>query len=125
MSKAQIAEKPQDAEKMSEVLLDFVSPLLDVCEDEETEKKAMEFSITVWNAYLLPEKDQDKLIQELISGLSPSSKADDLAMSKYYVDMLMERKKKYFPNNKRLIVDYQISGSRKKRHLSVASTFSP
>jgi hypothetical protein len=36
--------------------------------------------------------------------------------------MLLERKRSYFPDNKRVIVDYQISNFKDQRNVLVAST---
>ena len=85
----------------------------------------MSLAILVWNASLLPEKSRDQAIQKMYSDLPPSDDATDLATMMYYVDMLMERNRKYFRNNKKAIIDYQFSGSGKGRHLDVVSTLSP
>ncbi len=61
----------------------------------------------------------------MISDLIPANDISDLATMKYYVNMLLERKKKYYPNIKRAIFDYKFSVSGNSRHLDVASTFSP
>ncbi len=110
---------------MSEVILDFAKPLLDECDDEESEKSAIGLAILIWNASLFPKKDRDKEIQKIISGTIPANDISDLAAMKHYVNMLLERKKKYYPNNKKFIVNYQFSVSRNSRRLDVASTLSP
>jgi len=122
---AKIVIEPKGAEKMSEVIMDFAQPFLIESKDEESARKAIGLAILIWNVSLLPESDQDNLIQEICSGLSPSNDATDFSTAMHYVNMLLERKKKYFPNNKRAIIDYQISGSGKSRRLDVASTLSP
>ena len=122
---AKIIIDPKDENKMSEVILYFAKPFLDECEDEESEKKAIALAILIWNVSLFPKKDRDKEIQRLISDTIPVNDISDLATMKYYVNMLLERKKKYYPNNKRVIVNYQFSVSRNSRRLDVASTLSP
>ncbi|MBW2149689.1 MAG: hypothetical protein JRI22_22070 [Deltaproteobacteria bacterium] len=121
---AKFVIEPNGKEKMSEVVLDFAKPLLDECRDSDTEKKAISLAILVWNMSLLPENSRDQAIQKMYSDLLPSDDATDLATMMYCVDMLMERKRKYFPKNKRAIIDYQFSGSGKDRRLDVASTLS-
>ena len=113
-------------EKMSEVILDFAKPLLDSCNDDnELIKKAISMAIIVWNITLLPDKDQDNAIQDISSKLSPSQNASDYVTMMSYIDMLKERKKKYFSNNKRAIVNYHFSIVQEGFHLEVASTLSP
>ena len=116
---------PEGKAKMSEVILDFAKPLLDECEDEESEKKAIGLAILIWNMSLFPKKSRDKEIEKLCSGLSPSEDANDFAALLNYVNILLERKAEYYPDNKRAIVNYQMSGSGKNRRLDVASTLSP
>ena len=115
---------PKGEAKMSEVILDFAKPFLDKCEDEESEKKAIGLAILIWNVSLFPKKKRDQEIENFCSGLSPSENANDFAALMNYVDILLERKKVYYPDNKRAIISYQMSGSGKNRRLDVASTLS-
>jgi hypothetical protein len=122
---ALIVVEPEGAEKMSEVILHFAAPLLDKCEDDESERIAVAIAIYVWNLSLLPKNQQKKGIQEICSSYSESKDDNGLAIMMYIVDMLLERKKKHFPKHKRAIVEYQLSGSTKIRRLDVASTLAP
>ena len=70
---------------------------------------------------LLPEENQDKAIQKICSDSSPSTDATDFATMLHYVNELLEKKKMYFTDNKRSILNYQISGFGKNRKLVVAS----
>ena len=119
-----IIVEPKGAERMSEVILHFAEPFLEECKDEETEKKVIGLAILIWNVSLLPKEKQDQSIQKICSGTSPSNDADGFATALHYVNMLLERKKKYFPDNKRAIRNYQISGFGKNRRLDVASMLS-
>ncbi|MFH1673183.1 MAG: hypothetical protein ABIF87_07140 [Pseudomonadota bacterium] len=116
--------EPQGAEKMSEVLQDFAAPLLNECDDDESVKKALAVAIIVWNLSLLPEKDRAEAIENLSSELAPSDNAADTALTTHYIEMMMERRQKLFPDNKRTIMNYQFSGSGKNLRLDVASTLS-
>lgn len=120
-----VVVEPEGQVKMSEVILKFAEPLLDQCEGEESEKTAITLAILIWNLSLLPEKNQDREIEKMCSGLLGSNDARDYASVMDYATFLLERKKKYYSDNKRAIVNYQISGSGKNRRLDVASTFTP
>ncbi|MFX0197590.1 MAG: hypothetical protein ACFFCW_15825 [Candidatus Hodarchaeota archaeon] len=122
LGKMRVVETP-GKEKMSEVILDFAKPLLENCDDNsELIKKAVAIAIIVWNISLLPEKDHDNAIQDISSKLSPSENASDYVAMMSYIDMLMERKKKYFLNNRRAIISYHFSDVQGGVHLNVAST---
>ena len=116
---------PEAEAKMSEVILEFAKPFLDECEDEASEKKSIALAILIWNVSLFPEKDREWEIEKVCSKLSPSDDANDFSALMGYVDIMLERKKKYYSDNKRVIIKYQISGYGKNRRLDVASTLSP
>jgi len=119
---SKVVVDPEGEVKMSEVILDFAKPFLDKCEDEESERKAIGLAIIIWNMSLFSKKDQDREIEKLCSDLSPTDDANDFAALMDHVNVLLERKKKYYPGNKRAIINYQTSGSGKNRRLDVAST---
>ncbi len=120
-----VVVEPEGQAKMSEIILEFAEPLLDQCEGEKSERTATALAIMIWNLSLFPEKDQDREIEKMCSKLLGSNDAKDYAALVDYATFLMERKKKYYSDNKRAIMDYQISGSGKNRRLDVASTLSP
>jgi hypothetical protein len=113
---------PPDQEKMSEVLLDFARPLLDLSDEDEHFDKVIALAAASWNVALLPPVKQEASLEGLIDIISSSGTRDDVQMARETVRMLLERKKRYFPDNKRFIADYQISNSRSRRNLLVAST---
>ncbi len=82
-------------------------------------------AILIWNLSLLPEENQDREIEQMCAELPGSVDAKASATLMDYAKFLLERKKKYYSDNKRAIVSYQISGSGKNRRLDVASTLSP
>lgn len=110
-------------EKMSEVLLDFAEPLLAELEDEDYKSmgKAISFAMAIWNSSLLPENEQKKGLEDILEIVGE----DDPEMrnvGEYIVRMLLDRKKKYFPNNKRFIIDYEFGMKNGQSRLNVAST---
>jgi len=124
MSPSKIVVEPQGVEKMSEVIIDVAKPLLDVCENVEAEKKAISIAIIVWNICLLPESEQDEAIQKLCDDLAPSRDASDIATFMFYINKIMERKKKHYSHIIRAVVNYHISDTAEGFHLDVASTLS-
>jgi hypothetical protein len=110
---------PPDQEKMSEVLLDFARPLLELSDDDDFDN-VIALAAACWNTALLPQEKQETSIKGLIDIVSSGTR-EDVQMVREIVRMLLERKRRYFPNNKRFIADYQISNSRSRRNLLVAS----
>ena len=113
---------PPGETKMSEVLLDVAKPLLELVDDRHSDK-VIALAIACWNATLLPEEVQEASINELIDIFS-SSGIRNVEMAKEAVQILLERKRRYFPDNKRFIADYRISHSKDQMRLTVASTLS-
>ena len=120
-SNYQIIQVPPSKEKMSEVILDFLEPIINLCEAEENLDKAVGFGILVWNASLLPRKQRRETIEEFTKawGFENQEMRSDF---KYFFKFLLKRKKRYFSENKRIIVDYQFSRVGKKLMLYVVST---
>jgi hypothetical protein len=121
----QVLTDVPNVEKMSEVIPKFAEPLIDSAGDnDEAYKNAVAMAILVWNASLMPEDEQDSFLNEMIEDISGSS-AEDYAMSLQIIDMLLDRKRKYFKENNRFIVDFEIRCTENDRHLSVVSTTQP
>ena len=106
-------------EKMSEVILRFAEPLKD--DDGIVSKVMIEMAIIIWNASFMPRDMQRKALEDIINVLPRDAREARREML-LIVHMLLERKKKYFSNNKRLIMDYHITESAHSIHLDVVST---
>lgn len=102
-------------EKMSEVLLEFIEPYMGFAKTDEDHKKLIDLAVVAWNASLLPESE--KKLEELFGRLS----LPDPERLRSFVQSMMERKKRYFSDNKRFIMTYEVSGSGEGLYLSVAS----
>ena len=110
-----------DQVKMSEVIIDFSEPLLNECRNFEEEKKALSLAMFVWNLSLIPKRKQAKSIKEICSETLSLDK-DEMKDFMETIKFLLNRKKEFFNNNSRFIMDYQISPNHESFHLNVAST---
>jgi len=117
---AQILVNSDDIEKMSDVILRFAEPLL---KDPHgvISKNAIRFAIAVWNASLLPQDEQLKMLSTLIEML-PEDDQDGRRELVAGIHMLLARKQRYFADNTRVILDYQITEAPNKLNLNVIST---
>ena len=106
-------------EKMSEILLEYAKPLVDVVETDNIEyyEKAIKISIMLWNCTILQETTKSrKEIMKMLKPVMPD------AESKSIVNYMLERKRQMYPDNKRVIMSYELSETAEGFHLSVAST---
>lgn len=115
-----IVVNPEGFAKMSEVLAEFVSPYQRIAKSRNAYESLLEIAILAWNISILPEDKQqkffDKAIQQVI-------KLDSLTQQdiKNLLNDLLTRKKKYFADDKRLIMDFQLQEIGSRYHLSVAT----
>jgi hypothetical protein len=103
--------EPSDGIKMSAVILKVAEPLLKKYGDNEKRVKSI-ISLTIieWNKLLLPNEEQDNIEDSIINLLVPSDgDAEDIGSLLYIKDLIAERKNKYFPDLKKIIVGYDLN----------------
>ena len=104
--------------KMSQVIIDFAEPVLERAKTEKEFRTGIGLATLAWNASLLPEAEREKVINKPLIESLPD--ATDTAL--VALEMLIARKHQYFPDNKRVIMDYELSGTPPNLHLSVISS---
>ena len=112
-----------DGVKMSEVILKLAEPLLKKYGDiDKRIRTIISLTIFEWNRLMLPdgerEKYQDKMMDSL---LPPDENAETVGSLLYLSDLIAERQKKYFPDLKRVIVDYELIVSDGNITLNISS----
>jgi hypothetical protein len=115
----QVILNPAGTEKMSEVILRFAEPLKD--EYGMVPKAMLEIAIILWNASFMPSDMQRKALEDVVNVIPKENREAQRELCSI-ATMLLERKKQYFPENKRLIMDYHITESAHSIHLDVMST---
>jgi hypothetical protein len=115
----QVIAKPAGTEKMSEVILRFAEPFKDAY--GMVAKEMLEIAIIIWNASFMPKEMQKKALEDVIN-VFPQENREARREMFLIAHMLLERKKQYFSENKRLIMDYHITESADSIHLDVVST---
>jgi hypothetical protein len=108
---------------MSEVIIDFARPLLDAAQTDEEIQKAIGMAIAMWNVAILPDKEQKNFIREFFDNTKDSSSNQELP-EKYdqIVSYFIARKKVFFSDIKRMILDYECIETPQGFHLNVVST---
>jgi hypothetical protein len=105
-------------EKMSDVLMEFVAPYEDMADTDEKLRMLLNVAIVAWNCTIVPAEQGKKLIEETLQAVSPDGREDYLGM----VADLMERKARYFADNTRLILGFEMTMKPSGPHLNVIST---
>ena len=105
--------EPPDGVKMSEVILKLADPLLKKYGSDVIQMKTIiSLTIIVWNKMMFPEDKQEKLQDKIIDHMTAiTGDAEDVGMIVYLNDLITERKKKCFPDLKKLIISYDLSVS--------------
>jgi hypothetical protein len=116
---APILVSPADTEKMSDVITRFAAPLKPP--EEVLTAKTIQFAILVWNASLLPPREQRQALED-IANLVPDADRETRGVIQQSITMLLARKQQYFAHNRRFIVDYHIAETADMLSLNIVST---
>lgn len=113
---------PKGEVKMSDVLLAFIEPYLDLTDDWSEQEKLFHLAVIAWNLSLMPENERPAMMDEFmkvaLKGNDPLVQQD----AREIIDELLARKQKLFDEYKRFIVDFELQDAGKEFHISVAST---
>jgi len=112
-----------DGVKMSAVILKLAEPLLKKYGDDDKRiETIVSLTIAEWNRLLLPEDEREKFKDVMIDTLAPPDDEAAMVGSLLYIsDLIAERKKKYFPNLKKVILNQELIVSDGNITLNIAS----
>jgi len=96
-------------EKMSDVIVAFAEPLLKDGMDPEQFRLAITLAATCWDLSLAPADERPALIEDMLHASAKSGASGDEV--RQIAERLIARKEALFPNDKRLITDYRVSGT--------------
>ncbi len=110
---------------MSAVMLKLADPMLkEYGDNDKLIKTIISLIIFEWNRLMLPENEREKYQVKMIDTLSPpGDEAETVGSLLYVSDLIAERQKKYFPDLRKWIVDYEliVSGGDITLNISSAS----
>lgn len=114
---------PEGEAKMSAVITKLAEPLL---KQHATNAKQAEtiISLTVaaWNSSMFPPNKRPLIEKELIDSFVPKDgSAEDIGLVIDLMDMIAERRKEFFPDLRKIIVDYEVDISDGRLSLNVTS----
>jgi hypothetical protein len=119
------AGEPAGEIKMSAVILKIAEPLIKLCGGNENRiQSTIAFSVAVWNMSMTPEDQQEDFQNKIIEQIFPTGgDAEDIGSFVYMIDLLLERKKSYFPDIHKVIVGHHLNINGDDINLDVASAF--
>lgn len=113
---------PAEAEKMSFVLGRFVEPYIEHADTEEAYRKLLTLAVIAWNASLSSEEEGQILIDQLIEEGLPKGETELKADARAIIDQMVARKRDFFPEYRREIIEFEVVDLGDRYHLAVAST---
>ncbi len=115
---SKIVVEPAGETKMSEVLVEFIEPYLKYWKTERELEVLLSTAIIAWNATLVRGSERSSLIENTIKVTPPEIRADTSKI----IEEMMQRKELKFAQNRRMIVNYKLTMSKKGPHVTVLST---
>jgi hypothetical protein len=114
---------PDRANKMSEVLENFVSPYMDVSESKEELQILFAMGMSAWNIALEPVEQRAEIIEQFVNKIFHTQSTKSAEVGKNFILELIDRKNELFSTNQRRIISFDLDYiSLGEYHISVAST---
>lgn len=96
------------ARKMSDVIVELAQPLIEQATNPEQFQMAISLASLCWNLSLAPAEERAAMVNDALQKLvKPGESTDDI---RHVMASLVARKEALFPNDRRLIINYRISG---------------
>lgn len=112
----------QSMEVMSHVILDFAAPLLETCNDEASERKAISLGIYVWNTAMLPEPECRQILATYLAECQKVMPPEELKALSDYIDRLLQTRKTRFADNRKKITNCTFGNFGTDRNIEVGYT---
>ncbi len=114
---------PPDNIKMSNVILKLVEPTIEEhCSNDKQLKSLISLAIIAWNISIYPHEEQEQLHEKIIDKfVPPDGSAEDYGALYQIVDILLSRKREYYPDLRKLILNYNLTISNGDITLDITS----
>jgi predicted RNA-binding protein with RPS1 domain len=125
----QMVRNMEGLAKMSEVLKDFIRPYADIPQNKKELQRLLETAVTAWDLAFMPKEKRESELDQMFASMLKKAKKnidkEDLATSRALIEDFIDRKLKYFADEQRQVIDFQVEYlGRGEYHLSVASAMS-
>ncbi|MBP7961433.1 MAG: hypothetical protein KBG20_03685 [Caldilineaceae bacterium] len=116
---AKIVQNAPGLEKMSDVLKRFVAPYAKrLGARDDSYRKLVAVAIVAWNAAIVGPDKEAEMLDDVEKTFPPDLRQD----FRQIVEEMVARKKRHFANNRRLIIDCEVTDHGDEYHLAVIST---
>ena len=105
--------------KISEAILKLAEPLLEECNNDEEYKKAILFSVTIWNLCTMSAEERSDNMNKLLDDSTDNPEGKTFLEN--LVMQFIDRKMQLYPRDCRYVIDYFIKKRSGKRNLTVAA----
>jgi hypothetical protein len=112
----------QGMEAMSHVILDFAGTLLETCNDEASERKAISLAIYVWNTAMLPETECRQTLEAYLAECQKIMPPEELQTLSGFIDRMVQTRKTRFSDNRKKITNCTFGDFGADRHIEVGYT---
>jgi hypothetical protein len=106
-------------EVMSHVIWEFAQPLLETCNDEESERKAVSLAIFVWNATLLPEPERKKTLDAYLDQCRSAVPDEEFETLSALINQMLKDKETRFADNRKKVTNCTFGDFGDNRHIEV------
>jgi hypothetical protein len=117
--------RPKGQAKMSDALEAFVEPYLEHAETYQATQNLYSMAVMAWNLALVSEEERQSTLDDFIKRDALGKSKRDQQDAIEILTEMMERKLRFFGENRNFIVDYQLRMIGNQYHLSVASMEKP
>jgi len=119
---ARIVERPAGESEISAVFSEFLEPFRHYATNHAAYIKLVGLGVSAWNAALLPEEAQfefiNKILPTLFTDMTEAQRADMYSL----IGSMVQRKRQFFANDRRYIVQFHIEDTGGGYKLMMAST---
>jgi len=113
--------RTHDKEKLSAAILKLIEPHRELAPTYAAYNLLIALAIVAWNAALVEGEERQNMLDRLLGVALKTENEKTRAEVRQFMNELIKRKERYFPEDKRYVVGYHLSETKENYHLSVAS----
>jgi hypothetical protein len=116
-----LAAPPPGLRKMSDMLEELVEPYMDSCDSDESYQMLFTLGMIGWSLATLPEARRQSMLDKSLAEFSTDQRHHALTLLK----QLVERKQQLFPDDLRMILNFDLRFTSSGMRLNVMSALPP
>jgi len=120
----QAPSAPQPGRKMSEMVLEFAGPFINVAQTVEEKHARLTAACTAWNLACSPPDKRSELLNKYLDSYGdsyPDTTKENMAAIREDMETLIQEKLRLFPNVNKQIVNAQVTRTPEGDRIDIAS----